>query len=807
MASERLVRGFWAPLSILLATLAALMFGLQDLVPIEVAWTVAVASVLGLLASTVHGLRRLRWPTEAEALARLDATMPGRPITALTDAQAVGAGDPASEAVWRAHVARMATRAAAARAVEPDLRMSSRDPFALRYVALLAFVMAVLFGSVWRVASVADLAPGGGAQALAAGPVWEGWVEPPAYTGRPSLYLNDIPAGPLDVPQGSRITLRLYGEIGALTVSETVSGSTDLTSAADPVQGFDAVQAGQIEVAGPGGRVWDVRLIPDAPPTVAPEGAAERAPGGEMRLPFSAADDYGVISGRAVIALDLPSVERRHGLTVAPDPRAAVVLDLPMPIARSRTEFTETLIENLSQHPWVGLPVSVTLTVSDAAGQTGDSDALTMDLPGRRFFDPLAGAIIEQRRDILWSRDNGARVAQVLRAASHRPEDIFKAETPYLMLRVAVRRLEAAVRYGILDEERQEEIAQALWDIAVLIEDGRLSDALERLRQAQDRLAEAIRNGATDEEIAQLMQELREAMDEYMRRLAEENQQDPDQQMAEGESMEMPPGLLEDMLQRLQELMEQGRMDEAQALLDQLRQMMENMRVTQGEGGEGGQSPGQQAMEGLADTLRQQQGLSDETFGDLQQQFGQGQQQGEGEGQGQGEEGQQPGGGPGDGNLADRQRALRDELNRQLGQLPGVGDNARDSLDRAGRAMDGAEQALRDEDFAGALDQQSEAIEALREGMRELGESMAEAQRQQGNQGQAMGEAGPGQRRDPLGREAGNLGRLGTDEQMLGGEDVYRRARELLDEIRRRSGDLERPEAELDYLRRLLDRF
>ena len=29
----------------------------------------------------------------------------------------------------------------------------------------------------------------------------------------------------------------------------------------------------------------------------------------------------------------------------------------------------------------------------------------------------------------------------------------------------------------------------------------------------------------------------------------------------------------------------------------------------------------------------------------------------------------------------------------------------------------------------------------------------------------------------------------------------------LLDEIRRRSGDLGRPEIELDYLRRLLDRF
>ena len=37
--------------------------------------------------------------------------------------------------------------------------------------------------------------------------------------------------------------------------------------------------------------------------------------------------------------------------------------------------------------------------------------------------------------------------------------------------------------------------------------------------------------------------------------------------------------------------------------------------------------------------------------------------------------------------------------------------------------------------------------------------------------------------------------------------NVYRRARELLDEIRRRSGEQQRPTEELDYLRRLLERF
>lgn len=273
-------------------------------------------------------------------------------------------------------------------------------------------------------------------------------------------------------------------------------------------------------------------------------------------------------------------------------------------------------------------------------------------------------------------------------------------------------------------------------------------------------------------------------------------------------------------------------MAEAEQALKELQQLMENMRVTQGQG-QGGQSPGEQAMEGLAETLRDQQGLSDQAFRDLQEQFNPGAQAGEsegnegsnggqgrgqshegqgGKGQGNGESGQesQGQGAPGPGELADRQQALRQELERQQGNLPGAGtpegDAARDSLGRAGEAMDGAEEALRQNELAEAIDQQSAAMEALREGMRNLGEAMAQEQQNQPGQGTTESNR-QAQNRDPLGRDAGSNGSAGTDEGLLQGEDVYRRARELLDEIRRRTGDGERPEIELEYLKRLLERF
>jgi hypothetical protein len=122
----------------------------------------------------------------------------------------------------------------------------------------------------------------------------------------------------------------------------------------------------------------------------------------------------------------------------------------------------------------------------------------------------------------LWARSNAPRVAQILRAISHRPADLFRDSSVYLRLREVVRQIEAAADTDTgLTAEQQDEIAAVLWDMALDLEVGSLEDARERLERAQERLSEAMRNGASQDEIAELMRELREATDAYIRQLAE----------------------------------------------------------------------------------------------------------------------------------------------------------------------------------------------------------------------------------------------------------------------------------------------
>jgi uncharacterized protein (TIGR02302 family) len=823
--AERLARAFWPLWSLLLAVLAALAFGLQDLGPLhwaQIGGGVALLLALGLLAL---GLRQFCKPTLADAMVRLDSTMPGRPIAALLDTQAIGRNDPASLAVWEAHKARMAARAAAAKPVTPDLRLSSRDPFSLRYVALTAFVMALIFGSFWRVASVSGLAPGA-AVAMPGGPSWEGWAQPPAYTGKPSLYLNDITAEGLELPTGTRLQIRLYGTEGSLAVAQTVADApppptaTPVTDEAIPaaavpdgmagVHDLTVTRSGRLAIEGPGGRAWEITALPDGLPTIAVSGDMGREADGRFRQGYSATDDYGVVAGRVTISLDLAKIDRRHGLGPDPEPVAPVVLDLPMPLSGKRTDITETLIDDLSKHVFANLPVTMVFAAVDAAGQEGLSDPYSVTLHGKRFFDPLAAALIEMRRDILWNRINAPRAVEILKAVTHRPEGFIRHDRAFLRLRVLIRDMEA--QQASLKVEDRDRIAEELWTIALMVEQGNLQSALERLQRAQDRLAEAIKNGASPEEIEQLMREMQQALNEYTRELAQEAQRNPgDSQQQEGmQGMQMSADQLQEMLDELQRLMEEGRTAEAAELMERLREFMENMQVVQGQGGQGQGSPGQQGMRELGETLRDQQQLSDDAYRDMQRGDG-GQEPGQQDGQnGDEREGEGQGG---QGSLTDRQRELRERLDDlQRGDLPGngteQGEQGRRNLDRAGRAMEDAERALRQGDLDGALDRQAEAMEAMRDGLRDFGEALAQEQRQnrEGNGGDRdVGSADPNGR-DPLGRQPGDSARIGSDQNMVQ-NDPNARAQELLDEIRRRSGDLTRPGEELDYLKRLLDLF
>ncbi len=779
---ERLAQGFWPLATLLLATYAFAAFdGFSYLPPLMAKGLFAglVLAGAGLLVRGASGFRR---PTWGQALARLDATDPHRPLAALRDHMAAGAGDPLRDRLWQRYQGRMAVLAGRLEVPAPRPDLPARDPAGLRLMALVLALLAVVFAPLGPRDLLHRSGLAGPSVVTVDGLSLEAWATPPPYSGQPAIYLPDLPAGQLlSVPQGTELVVRVYGLAKGLEMQDGVSGrhvplsgkDASLQTATLPVTqaGRVVVKAGRDLLAN-----WNFAIAPDAPPVVAFDGPPSRGGGGGggMLLPFKASDDMGVQSGTATITLELAAVDRRYGLQAEPVPRDAIVLDLPMPFSGDARDFSDTLRADLDKHVWANLPVRITLSVTDVAGQQNAPVQTLTYLPARVFYVPLAAAIAEQRRDILWSPDNDKRALNVLRAVSYRPADLGLSAGRYLILRAAIRRFARLSRDGLSPQERAD-VAEDLWNVAVLLEDGALGDARAQLRRAQDRLSQALEQGADSQTLDRLGEELKQAIEDYLQALTQEAQQQPPPQTGQ-----TPPQLddktLQGLLDQMQKLMEQGQNRDAQQMLDQLGQMLENLQVVPGK------NPSAETLQQLQEALKEQQDLADETYRKLQQ----GAQNGEIPSQDLQD-------------LADRQQALRDYLDR-LGQQPG-GDQP--ALDEAEKNMDGAQQSLQNGDINGGLDQQAEALENLREGIRQLGEQMQQAQGQNGTQPDGTGAAGS----DPLGRPLGETGRSETGETLLQEQKNLDRAQQLLNEIRRRAGEQSRPESEREYLKRLMDRF
>ena len=763
----------------------------------------------------------LRVPSATDGLRRLDRSSgeSHRPATAVADEIAANQNDPVAQALWRAHVERALMSARKLKAGWPSPRLAMRDPMALRaLVLILAFSSFFAAGGErWkRVTAAFDWS----GVVTPANFRIDAWVTPPVYTGRPPVMLPGLRPGEtaqtttaVSVPAGSQLVVRSTGHVRFDIVRK--GGVEDA-----PSEAHAALPAGSEErrfvIKGDGAAVlhgvgssdlaWNFTAIPDRAPTIELIKDPERQARGSLRLDYRMEDDYGVVEAHAEFALkDDEATDEKPAHPLYGPPEFALTL----PQARTRSGAAQTT-RDLTEHPWAGAKVSMTLVARDEAGNEGRSEATDFQLPQRIFVKPVARALIEQRRILALDAEAKPLVLTALDTLTIAPERFTPETAVFLGLRAIYFELASAK-----SDDQLREVVARMWDMATQLEDGSVSQAEQALRQAQEQLRQALERGANDEELKKLMDQLRAAMDKYLQALAEEMKKNP-QQLArplDRNTRMLSQQDLKSMLDRLENLARSGNKEAARQLLEQLQSMLENLQMARpGAQYDEGDDDMMSALDELGDMIRKQQQLRDKTFKQGQDQRRDRQRQQRGQGQQQ------------LGDLRQDQQGLRDRLNKLLDQLkqrglgnPGQqqgqdqkGESDMDQLGSAGEAMGEAEGELGQGDADSAVDSQGRALEAMRKGAQGMAQSM-----QQNGMGMGQGPGQPGrngrqraqQDTDPLGRPM--RGREYGDDVTVKvpGEIDAQRARRILEELRKRFGESSRPQLELDYIERLLKDF
>jgi len=720
---------------------------LFDVLPLLPGW--AHAAILALLVFGVvrllwRGIRRIDWPDDRDAARRLerDSGLLHRPLAALEDRLAGPGDDPLTRSLWRAHRARMAALARRLRLAPPSPGMAARDPLGLRAAVILLLVVAAAAGG-------AD-APRRLARALSPVAVLPGWtpalatwITPPAYTHLPALPLTPGDATkPIAVPTGSTVTAALTGGWGGADL--ILDGQPKpLAHQPDGGQRIEAkVTAGTRlalrqawrEVAG-----WPITVIADSLPSIdftEPPQVGER---GRLRLAVAASDDYGI--GRVW-------VEFRRA--EAPE-EAPFEVELAVPASQPRSLDSATW-HDLTAHPWAGLVVSARPMVEDNAGQVAGGEAVTLELPERTFANPVARAIIDQRRQIGDDRSNGPEAAAALAEIATHPETFRDDKAVFLAL-VLARTLLAEDDFDLAA------IQDLLWNAALRIEEGERATAERRLEDTRAALDQALADNASTAALERLLDEYQAALAAMLDSMA--SNQNPDGAAPSADARILGPEELQQMLETMRAMAAIGSREALRHMLDDMGQLMAELRNAPANAGPAGKAAAE-----LRALARGQQRLLDQSFrhsddkADAQAN-------------------------------AQAQAQAQQGLRRRLEELiKGLGETIPDTLSAAASAMSAAADHLGQGAWLQAAEAQAQALQRLDDSADQLAR-------------QTIGAPS----RDPLGRALPGrvLGDDGTTR--LPAQAEIQRAQHLLNELRRRAGEWNRPEEEREYLQRLLKRF
>ena len=788
--------GLWPPLAlagaVALLFAAASWFGLWFETPPSARLAALVLFALAFVAALAP-LAKLRWPGRAQSLARLDRDAPvlHRPASGLEDTLVNKGDDPATQALWALHKARLSRDVDRLSVKPPSPRLAARDPYALRFVAILLALVGAMAAGSERFARIAAAFYGMPTLARSADARVDAWIDPPAYTGKPPIFLKIDEAGvatAVAVPELSVLVVRADPKVVSVSIS---GGLSPIPATSDQERRFSILANGAAKIHRPGGAAADVaiQVAAKTPPSIRLLEPPQSNISGSMTLHYLIEDAYGVREASGAVVLADRKTQAAHTLFGPP----TLALSLP---AGAKGTGEERSTVDLSEHPWAGARVTLSLSATSVSQAHATSPPVEIALPQKSFVNPLAKALVELRRNLVLNPDGETpRVERAIKALRLGPELFETSPRVYLDLDGAGRRLALA-----RNDDDLRDVAAWLWALALSVENGDASQALKDLRAAEDKLREALRQGASPQKLKELAQKLREASERF---LAEMMRNADKQAMQDAEPMDSKD--MDAMLDRLEKDAEAGAKDDAQAMLDQLQEMTENLHSAD----KGKQNPAakqmRQSLRDLDKLLKDQQALRDDTFREDQRE----------------RSGSPPPGTSGENSsaLGQRQRALNDRLDGVEKRLRSLGAETPKNLDDAANDMSDAERNLNGEGSEGegkskrrfghspksdAVDSQGKAIEALRQGGQEMRKQM---------QGKGKGKGGfvglPGAKRggadDPLGR--GQDGSKGAAEgELSGGADRAERARRVLEEVRRRLANPNRTTDERDYLERLIDK-
>lgn len=763
---------------------------------------IAVLSIFFLGAFLFRGFKLFKRPRLRDIDQRLEevSALKNSPLYTLDDELPRDEKDERKIRLWEIHKTTLfQSIAVKLRSGPPKFTFSVQDPYALGILAsLLLIVGFVIAGESWPQRLNNSFIPFSiHKTARSFSPAVKVFITPPDYTRqkRTQLDLAKRYKNPVKILENTEIEV-LYqtkyrkprlefedGKVPFREIEENIYRATLTPS-----------QSGRLELSQYGLRRYSLPLevALDAPPSIEIGGKPEITRDAQILVPMKLKDDIGIES----ISLEAELAPYGNQKLLGKPPR--IERTLALLTKEKNLEVTEKF--DLTFHPWAGQPVLIKLSVKDGKGQIAQTNAtLPLTLPQRTFYQPVARKIISYRQLLITTPSHKRfDIADKLLRLRNNLYDYQGDKRVFLGLTSAARRL----LYDGESKDNRLNVVGLLWELALRVEDGDFAMALRDVRKQKQDFLNVFKNpDASQLEKMQALQELQNSLSEFWKELGKELQK----RLARGEQIPMnmsasanmlDPGLLNDFLEQMMNELAQGNDEKAQEMLSQLQNFMDMLDPGNAQSLPPEMRELMEALAGLNDLISQQRELMEQTKtcekpdpDDPQTECNS----------------PNSSGGNDKSSLQKQQSQLRDQLNEMndaVSNSPVPLKNAQ-SLKEAQQAMEMARQKLEAGKFGEAAQHQQEALNKLEQSSQELQKQISQQMQQNGGFPFSFG----GQNRDPFGRLQGNGQGYGADKDILPVEAERRRVQEILEKLRERASERQRPLLERDYYKRLLQQW
>lgn len=821
---EKSLEVFW-PLILWLCAFATLwLLQLPDFFGRFVEILTAIIFFVGLAVLTIRGLLRFRVPRHRDITRRIesDSKLPHRPLSGLEDHLANPVQDE-TQLLWAVWQSRLNAALRALRLPRPHPLLARIDPYAFRALAIIMLVVAVIMaGSSWPDRLRSGMMPVSLSLSDKASDKLVIWITPPVYTGQQQIVLkgHGRKSQPVSVPEGSIVKIRVTGGLGTpellfddALLPLTKMGGKDF-GIETPVQPASTLKIRQSLLTRAS---WTIAFGKDLPPKISRNGDIKVTPKGTFQIPLKIWDDYSVENVTLRIRLD-PSVETGP-------PMGSPVEDVRTVMSPGQTEMDFSPQFDLAWHPWAGMAVIVSIEAKDHKGQIAKLEDIPMTLPEREFRHPTAKNLVEMRKRLIWTPEAAAHnVAYDMESVLSRPGLYYGDMIVFLALRTGASRL-------LYDDTRPSvaNVISLLWDTTLRIEDGNFSIAARDFKTAQKALQDALKDpNSTPEQIATLMEQMRQAMGQYMQEMFREMQK----RMSEN-GKEQPlitpemvmqsirPQDLAAFLDKMQAEALTGDREAARQMLSEMEQFMEMLDPSAEMTLPKDMQAMMEAVSKLQELIEQQKSLLEDTKkqaegNDREQAYGKPLQFNQDLLKQWGLEDMPPASQETpEGKTATSsdidsaaQKEQQDSLRKKLGDLMLAMDEKLgqipENMGKAEQSMRQSSEALSGNDPGGSVPHQETALQNLQEGQQQMNQQLAQRMQQMMMFAFGMGPT------DPLGRpmeEGGNGTPWSGSKVKIPDQAERRHIQDILDQLRKKSGELQRPDYELDYYRRLMKQF